>query len=216
MTLRIGIVDYLNSWPLAWGFLSGRLVDEYEAIYCPPAEVADRLAAGDLDVGLIPSIEAQRIAGLQVVPGLCVAATHEVRSVLLLSSRPVAEIRRVALDENSRTSAALVRIVLAERYGIEPQMVERAPEIDRMLAEADAALVIGDPALQVDRDRFVILDLAAEWRQLTGKPFVFAVWAARSGVAADGLVAALTASLGAGLEEMEAIIERRWSCRGRL
>lgn len=214
MTLRVGIVDYLNSWPLAWGFLSGRLSERFEPIYLPPAEVADRLAAGELDVGLIPSIEVQRIPDLRVVPGLCVAATHEVRSVLLISDRPVEEIRRVALDENSRTSAALVRVVLGDRYGIDPETVTRAPQIDEMLEDADAALLIGDPALRVERGRFTILDLAAEWRELTGRPFVFAVWAVAAGVSTDGLGAALNGSLGAGLEEMEVIIERAMSEMG--
>jgi chorismate dehydratase len=208
VTVRIGIVDYLNSWPLAWGFLSGRITGGFEPVYSSPARVAEKLAAGELDVGLIPSIELQRIPGLRVVPGLCVAATHEVRSVILVASRPIAEIRRVALDENSRTSAALVRIVLADGYGVEAETTTRAPAVDRMLAEADAALVIGDPALQVDRERYEVLDLAAEWRRLTGQPFVFAVWAVRDGVAGDSVTPVLEASLGAGLEEMHTIIDK--------
>jgi chorismate dehydratase len=206
--LRIGIVDFLNSWPLAWGFLSGKLTEGYEVLYCSPAEVAARLGRGDIDVGLIPSIEAVRIPGLAVVPGLCVGATHEVRSVLLVSRKPVQEIRRVALDENSRTSAALVRIILADRYGIYPEVATRSPEIDEMLRDADAALVIGDPALHVDREAYEILDLAAEWRLLTGLPFVFAVWAVRPGVADQTLRGDLQASLGLAFEEMEEIIER--------
>ena len=208
MTVRIGIVDYLNSWPLAWGFLSGRLEAGFEVSYDAPARVAQMLAAGDLDVGLIPSIEVQRIPGLSVVPGLCVAATHEVRSVLLVSEMPFEKVRRVALDENSRTSAALVRIVLADGYGVVARTSERAPRLEEMLGAADAALVIGDPALHVDRQRYRILDLAAEWRRLTGRPFVFAVWAVREGVPEEDMVPALQSSLGAGLEEMDAIIDR--------
>ena len=208
MSLRIGIVDYLNSWPLAWGFLSGRLADGYEVLYCSPAEVADLLARGELDVGLVPSIEAGRIPGLGVVPGLCVAATHEVRSVLLVSRKPVEEIRRVALDENSRTSAALVQIVLEACHGVRPEVTTRSPDLDEMLRDADAALVIGDPALRVDRESFRILDLAAAWRQLTGRPFVFAVWAVRYGVETATLVQDLRISLGQAFEEMGQIIER--------
>lgn len=208
MTLRVGIVDYLNSWPLAWGFLSGRLTEGFEPSYHSPAQVAERLASSELDVGLVPSIEVQRIPGLRVVPGLCIAATHEVRSVLLVSSKPFEEVRTVALDENSRTSAALVDIVLADRYGVSPEATIHPPEVEKMLEEADAALVIGDPALQVDRDRYRILDLAAEWRRLTGRPFVFAVWAVREGVAAEGLGAALNESLSIGFEQMDAIIDR--------
>ena len=208
MTVRIGIVDYLNSWPLAWGFLCGRLEAGFVVSYHPPARVAEMLAAGDLDVGLIPSIEVQRIPGLSVVPGLCVAATHEVRSVLLVSEMPFAKVRTVALDENSRTSAALVRIVLADGYGVFAQTSERAPRLEEMLGEADAALVIGDPALHVDRRRYRILDLAAEWRRLTGRPFVFAVWAVGEGVPGEAVTAALSASLRIGFEQMQLIIDR--------
>ncbi len=208
MSLRIGIVDYLNSWPLAWGFLSGRLTEGVDASYHPPARVAEMLAAGKLDVGLIPSIEVQRIPGLTVVPGLCVAATHEVRSVLLLSRRPIEEIRTVALDENSRTSATLVRVVLRDLYGVEPETWTGPPQVDDLPEGTDAALVIGDPALKVDRERYRILDLAAEWRQLTGRPFVFAVWAAREGVDGTVLPEMLQASLGVGLTQVHRIIER--------
>ena len=181
--IRVGIVDYLNSWPLAWSFLRGDVPERYLASYHPPARVAALLGAGELDVGLIPSIELQRIAGLSVLPGLCVAAEREVRSVLLISNRPPSEIRRLALDLNSRTSAALVQILLRDRYGVAPECVEAAPEVEEMLADADAALVIGDPALHIERGRYLIFDLAREWRQLTGYPFVSAVWALRAEVA---------------------------------
>ena len=119
-SLRVGIVNYLNSRPLAWSFLRGEVGTDIHARFLPPAQVADLLATGDLEVGLIPSIEVQRIPGLTVLPGLCVAATREVRSVLLLSRCPVHQIQRLALDENSRTSATLVRILLRETLGSNP------------------------------------------------------------------------------------------------
>jgi chorismate dehydratase len=181
-TLRVGIVNYLNSRPLAWSFLGGRVEPGIDTRFLPPSQVADQLAAGDLDVGLIPSIEVQRIPGLTILPGLCVAATREVRSVLLLSRCPIPQIERLALDENSRTSASLVRILLQEIYGVAPVCVTAAPRLADMMEQADAALIIGDPALSVDRSGFYVLDLAAEWRRLTGRPFVFAVWAIREGV----------------------------------
>ncbi len=180
--LRIGIVDYLNSRPLAWSFLSGRHVSGVEARFLSPAQVAQELDAGELDVGLIPTIELQRIENLSVIPDLCVAATREVRSVLLLCNVEPESIKHLALDENSRTSVALVKILLRDLYGIQPETKIAAPEISSMLEGADAALLIGDPALTVERSGFQVLDLAQEWRRLTGKPFVFAVWAVRSGV----------------------------------
>jgi len=172
----------------------------------PPAEIADRLAAGTLDVGLVPSIELARIPGLVVLPGLAIAATHEVRSVLLVSRVPVGEIESVALDENSRTSAALVRLILEDRYGLLPEFRPARADLGAMLEDADAALIIGDPALAVPRERYVVLDLAGEWLEMTGLPFVFAVWAVREAVATDDLVAPFTASLELGLLELDAIV----------
>ncbi len=173
-----------------------------EPVFRPPAQVAEMLAAGEIDVGLIPSIELQRIPDLQVVPGLAVAARHEVRSVLLVSRRPLGEVRSVALDLNSRTSAALVRILLEDAYGVSAEYRQAEPDLDAMLAQSDAALIIGDPALHIDRDPYRIFDLAHEWRKLTGHPFVFAVWAVRRGVERPGLAKLLRESLRLGLENV--------------
>ena len=213
MALRVGIVDYLNSRPLAWGFLTGRMPAQLEASYHPPARVADLLASGELDVGLVPSIELQRIPGLQVLPGMGVCASHEVRSVILLSRVEPGEITRLALDENSRTSAALVQILLADVWGCRPETVNASPDLNAMLDSADAALIIGDPALHLanhrgrEADAYRVIDLAAGWRGLTGHPFVFAVWAAREGVApvAD-LIDLFHRSLALGLAEIDAIV----------
>ena len=205
--LRIGVVAYLNSRPLARGLERWRADGRFELVYLPPAQVADELAAGRLDVGLLPSIELLRIPGLSVIPGLAIAATHEVRSVLLVSKVPIREVRRVALDLNSRTSVALVRLVLQERYGVRPEFSGAAPELETMLATSDAALVIGDPALHVDRSRYVVLDLAGEWFELTGLPFVFAVWAARDGVDLGAVGELLRASYELGRSELEAIVD---------
>jgi chorismate dehydratase len=205
--LRVGIVHYVNSRPLSRGLLAAGADDALRCESLPPAAIAERLAAGTLDVGLVPSVELARIPGLAVLPGLAIAATHEVRSVLLVSRVPVGEIESVALDENSRTSAALVRILLSERYGLEPEYRPAVADLDAMLASADAALIIGDPALAVPRERYVVLDLAGEWLELTGLPFVFAVWAARGEVAARVPVDRFLASLETGLAELDAIVD---------
>lgn len=204
--LRVGIVHYVNSRPLSRGLLKASSGSDLACELLPPAAIADRLRDGTLDAGLVPSIELARIPGLAVVPGLAIAATHEVRSVLLVSKVPVGEIDAIALDENSRTSAALVRILLSERYGLEPEYRSAGADLDGMLGESDAALLIGDPALVVPRERYVVLDLAGEWLEMTGLPFVFAVWAARAGIAVEGLAEQLRASYEVGIAELDAIV----------
>jgi chorismate dehydratase len=204
--LRVGIVHYLNSWPLAWTFLKGEAPEGIEAVYLPPAQVAEGLRSGDLAAGLLPSAELQRIDGLEVVDGLCIASQHEVKSVLLVSRVPFADIRTLALDESSRTSAVLVQVLLAERFGVRPAAVPFRPDLPAMLETADAALLIGDPALRVDRSPYEVIDLAAEWRALTGLPFVFAVWAVTPEAAAAGLPAVFASSLAEAEVDMPRLI----------
>ena len=210
LRVRFGIVHYLNSWPLAWSFLRGVGPGWAEAVYLPPARVADGLAVGELEVGLVPSAELQRIPGLSVVPGLCIASQQEVKSVLLVSRVPPEQIRRVALDESSRTSAVLVQVLLAERYGLRPEVAPFRPDLEAMLATADAALLIGDPALRVERAGLHVVDLAAEWRALTGLPFVFAVWAVspdvEAEVAANEVAPLLAASLAAAEASLDELV----------
>jgi chorismate dehydratase len=202
--LRVGIVNFLNSKPLAWGFLKGHHADLFAPTYHPPAMVARLLGQGALDIGLIPSVEVQRIPGLKILPDLCVASTHEVKSVILVSRGPLEQVKRVALDQNSRTSVALLRILLQER-GIHPEYLHERPDPERMLSEADAALLIGDPALKVERDKYQVIDLAAEWNALTGLPFVFAVWAVRAGVDLPDLSFYFKSSLRYGLSSIDTL-----------
>ena len=180
-SLRISLVDFLNARPLTWGLLHEPPPD-VSVSRDLPSVCADKLARGEADVGLIPSIEYQRIPGLRVVPDLGIAASSEVRSVLLVSRVSRERIRTVGLDPASRTSAALTKILLARRYGLAPRYLEGAGE-----DEADARLVIGDPALKARLSGRVVLDLAAEWRAFSGRSFVFAFWAVRDGV--DGAAA---------------------------
>lgn len=180
--LRISFIEFLNAVPLGWGFLHGSLKGRHEILFDVPSECARKLRSGDADAGLIPVIEYQRIPGLRVVPGMAIAAREEVRSVLFLSRMPIRQVQRVAVDASSRTSVALLKIILEEFYGCRGiDYVEFPPSPRTMLEEADAALLIGNPALAIAREGLYVYDLAAEWNRFTGLPFVFAFWAVRGG-----------------------------------
>jgi chorismate dehydratase len=172
--------SYLNTAPLCYSFIHGEQKDRCRFLSnAAPARCADLLAEGAADAALIPVIEYQRIAGLKAAPGACVASKGKVRSVVLASKVPIEQVRRVTVDESSRTSAALIRIILERFYGVIPVYVTAPPRIDQMLESSDAALIIGDPAMLIDRPALQVYDLAEEWRRQTGLPFVFAFWAVR-------------------------------------
>lgn len=177
-----------------------------EVLRDTPSACAERLAAGDVDVGLIPSIEYQRIPGLKAVPGLGIAASSEVRSVLLVSDVSRERIRSVALDPASRTSAALTRILLKRMYGLAPDYREVGAPLGAREEGADARLIIGDPALKTRLNGHVVLDLAALWRSFSGHPFVFAFWAVRERAASLEVAALLRDSYAAGLARLDAIV----------
>jgi len=175
-TLKISVVQYLNSVPLIWGMLHGPQQGKHELQFATPAHCADAVREGTADVGIIPAIEYHRIDHLQIISGISIASKARVRSVLLLSGVPIEKIQSVAVDTSSRTSAAFLRILLGKFYSLKVNFIPSAPRPEQMLKQADAALVIGDPAFTY-RGSAQIYDLAAEWRKFTGLPFVFAFWA---------------------------------------
>jgi len=187
-SLRVCAISYLNTVPLMWNFDHGcraaELRRQFEVDYTVPSNCAQMLAEGSADIGIIPTAAYATIPGLRILPDVAIASKHAVRSILLISAKPIDEIRSVALDKSSRTSAALLKVL----FRIQDRDVAYFPEdpyLDIMLAKHDAALLIGDPALQVDPARYQIWDLGQQWRSLTGKPFVFAFWAARESAASE-------------------------------
>lgn len=177
----IAASSYLNAAPLCYSFVSGAqknrctfLSDE------APARCSELLAEGSADAALIPVIEYQRIPGLRIAPGACVASKGSVRSVLLASRVAITQVRSVALDTSSRTSAALIQIILGRFYNLSVKYQTSPPKLQDMLESNDAALIIGDPAMLIDRSALHVYDLAEEWRKHTGLPFVFAFWAIRA------------------------------------
>ncbi|MGA8036937.1 MAG: menaquinone biosynthesis protein [Candidatus Acidiferrales bacterium] len=147
--LRISIVEYLNTAPLVWGFTDGPLTGKYDLSFTVPAQCAESLRRGDSDIAIIPSIEYQRIDSVVAIPGMSIAAKGEVRSLLLVSQRPIERAKKIALDTSSRATQALVRILAHELWNIEPEFVQAVPDPAEMLRTADAGLVIGDPALRI-------------------------------------------------------------------
>ena len=181
--LRLATVPYVNAEPLVWGFRKGPYREVVKLFDVPPARIPDLLRAGEVDLGLIPSIEYQRIPDLEMLPHLCIASKRRARSVYLASRVPLERIGRVALDRNSRTSVALLKILLARRGIRDVAYTEQSPSLRQMLRDNDAALLIGDSALTADTSGLDLMDLAAEWFAASGLPFVFAVWAVRPGAA---------------------------------
>lgn len=212
---RVCAVSYLNTSPLVWGALNGPQKGLLDLTFAIPSICADRTAAGDADVGLVPVIEMYR-HGLEIVSDVCIACRGDVRSIYLIAHRSLEEVRTLAVDLGSRTSVQLARIILWKRYGVRPELIPMEPDLTRMLEEADAALVIGDPALAIDPSEVDLpcLDLGREWAELTGLPMVFAVWAGRGVAAWPELAGILEASRQYGLGELDAIIKTEAERRG--
>ncbi|HEY2932551.1 MAG TPA: menaquinone biosynthesis protein [Acidobacteriota bacterium] len=206
MRLRLSFIHFLNAFPLQWGFMQKIFPDAFEISFDTPAVCADRLASGRADVGLIPAIEYQRIDGLRVVPHAAIASRQEVDSVLFVSKKPFPEVKTVALDTGSRTSATLIRILLRRKFKISPRYHSAHGDLELMLSENDAALIIGNPALLVPRGRYFVFDLVRQWVELTGKPFVFAFWAVRQGVEMEAYVRYFLESKDYGLRHLNEIV----------
>ncbi|WP_354645022.1 menaquinone biosynthetic enzyme MqnA/MqnD family protein [Kitasatospora camelliae] len=184
---RVGHIQFLNCLPLYWGLArTGNLLD-LDLTKDTPEKLSDQLVNGLLDIGPITCVEYLRNADqLVVLPDIAVGSDGPVMSCVIVSKRPLAELdgRRVALGSTSRTSVRLARLLLEEREGVRPEYFSCPPDLDAMLAEADAAVLIGDPALRASledapRQGLAVHDLGEMWKEWTGLPFVFAVWAAR-------------------------------------
>ena len=219
--LRISVVQYLNTAPLVYGFTRGALQNKYDLSFTVPSQCADDLRDGRADVAIIPAIEFQRIDDLVVLPNLAIAAKRRVRSLLIVSRNPIAEVQSIALDRNSRSTQALTRILCAVHWQIKPAFFEATfDSTATILEQADAALLIGDPALQLaisiaghatlgaagelmcspDKaginatETLHVYDVVQEWRRLTGLPAVLAIWAGRREAVTPEIVADFVAS----------------------
>ncbi len=204
---KLGAVSFLNTKPLIYGIERNLFPHNFELIKAIPSSLAVQLNAGNLDVALIPSIAyAKNSPSLKIVPECGIIAHGPVNSIRLYFNKDLKSIRTVALDISSMTSVVLTKIILAEKYEIKPEFIAANPDIKKMLASADAALVIGDTALFKTRSTDVnYIDLAEEWLDMTGLPFVFAVWAGRSGAITLDDTQAIISSKNLGLDNIDAV-----------
>lgn len=233
--LRVSIVEYLNAAPLVWSFTDGPLAGKYDLSFTVPSQCAEELRRGDADLGIIPSIEYQRMEGVVALPGMAIASKREVRSLLVVAKKPIDRAKRIALDTSSRSTIGLVKILAREHWGIAPEFVEAAPDPGEMLREADAALLIGDPALRLSLkmealagkspsgeqccqgdpeempvpgfETLFVYDVIHQWREMTGKPAVLAIWVGRREAVTPEVLADFMASKQFGLENVREISE---------
>jgi len=231
LKLRISIVQYLNTAPLVWGFTNGPLHGKYDLSFTVPSQCSEDLRTGRADVAIIPAIEYQRIDNLVILPEMAIASKKQVRSLLIVSKKPIEQVKRFAMDRSSRSTQALTRILCADKWNIAPEFFEATPNLAEMLEQADAALLIGDPALRISlgiekdshagsegqsicpaatlgissSELLYAYDVVTEWRSLTELPAVLAVWAARRDVATPEVTSDFLASRDFGLSHISGI-----------
>ncbi|MCK6600477.1 MAG: menaquinone biosynthesis protein [Bacteroidetes bacterium] len=206
-TRRIGAAWFLNTKPLIYGFETDpELKKQVTLLYGIPAQNEVQLFNGEADIALVPSIEYARHASrYELIPGGCISSDSAVNSVILFFNKNLDGIKRIAIDQSSRTSVVLLKILMSEKYGITPEYVVMEPDFDKMLQECDAALLIGNNALQGILRSSSYLDLAEEWIDMTQLPFVFAVWAGNRGKVLPGDISLLDKSRKIGMENIQVI-----------
>jgi chorismate dehydratase len=205
--LRLGAVSYLNTKPLVYGLDAQR--DRFDVRFDVPAKCAELLHEGRVDLGLIPAIEYLR-GDYMIVPGVSIASDGDVATVAVFTRTPIEQVQTLALDLSSRTSVALTRVLCAKRWGIAPKFTPSEPDLEAMLRRADAALVIGDPAFDIDPAKHGVtkIDLGGEWKALTGLPFVYAMWVGRPGAASPEQCRALETARDQGLAHLPEIAKQ--------
>lgn len=205
--LRLGAVSYLNTKPLVYGLDAHP--DRFDVRFDVPAKCAELLHENKVDLGLIPAIEYLR-GDYAIVPDISIASHGEVATVAVFTRKPIDQVETLALDLSSRTSVALTRVLCAKRWKIAPKFTPAEPDLEAMLQRADAALVIGDPAFDIDpaKRRVTKIDLGAEWKALTGLPFVYAMWVGRPGAASPSQCRALQQARDRGIAQLPAIAKQ--------
>lgn len=214
---RVCAVSYLNTVPLVWGFLRGPQQGALDLSFRLPSECADLLRNDQVEVGIAPAIELAWQPELVVIPGCSISSRGAVRSILLVSRKPIEDLESLAADTSSRSSVAMAQIVLARKYHRHVKIRPYPPRLEEMLEIADAALVIGDPALRWEPPTdgsLHVYDLGAEWESLTRLPMVYAMWMVRRPAADPALAQLFQAAAEYGLARREEIVAAEAPSRG--
>lgn len=205
--IKVGAVSYLNTKPLVYGFEQGMMQEEIDLSFDYPANVAKQLLQNEIDVGLVPVAVLPMLNEYHIISDYCIGADGTVASVCLFSDVPLEEITEVLVDYQSRTSAALMKILLKEHWKIQPVLTAAEKGFEEKITGTTAGLVIGDRAFAQRKKSKYIYDLAEAWKQMTGLPFVFAVWAANKKLDA-GFQAAFNAACAKGVNNMHLVLAK--------
>ena len=205
--IRVAAVDYLNTKPLIWGFENGLMKEGIELKLEYPAKIAQDLLSDEIDVGLVPVAILPLLKEYYIISEYCIGSNGEVASVCLFSEVPIHEIKKVYLDYQSRTSVALLKILLTKFWKLSPQLLEAGIGYETKISGEVAALVIGDRALSIRKDIAYVYDLGQAWTQMTGLPFVYATWVANKSLPAS-FIEAFNKSTGAGFEHLPEIVKK--------
>ena len=208
--IKVGAVSYLNTKPLIYGFEQGMMADEIDLVIDYPANVAKLLVENKIDIGLIPVAAIPLLREHYIISDYCIGCDGEVASVCLFSQVPINEIETILLDYQSKTSVALLQLLLNEHWKIEPTLIESSADYEKDIKGTTAGLVIGDRAFKQRLISPYIYDLGLAWKEMTGLPFVFAAWVSNKEIDAD-FVEQFNRANKYGLERLEEVVEKNTS-----
>lgn len=202
---RVGAVSYLNTKPLIYGFEQGSMEDDIELVYDYPSRIAGMLLNNEIDIGLVPVAVLPRLEQYEVITDYCIGCNGPVASVCLFSEVPVNEIKVLLLDYQSRTSVALIQLLIQEHWNINPVLINTTEDFRKRITGTTAGLIIGDRAFEQRQISSYIYDLGLAWKQLTGMPFVFATWASNKKLD-DGFVRLFNEATQSGIRNLNEVI----------
>lgn len=204
--IKVGAVSYLNTKPLIYGFEQGLMKDEVELLIDYPSKIASLLQTNQVDIGLVPVAIIPTLEEHHIISDYCIGCDGEVASVCLFSEVPLAEVSTILLDYQSRTSVALLKILIREHWKITPELQAAAADYEKNISGTTAGLVIGDRALVQRSKSKYIYDLGTAWKEMTGLPFVFAAWVSNKSLSPQ-FIRAFNDTISAGTRQIDVILQ---------